>query len=76
MWSSYEEELTKRCLEGMLKLPHIHILGSTDETEKTGVISFTIDGVHPHDAATILDSYGTLSAAATTVPSRWEPTSM
>ena len=54
----HEEELTKRCLEGMLKLPHIHILGSTDETEKTGVISFTIDGVHPHDAATILDSYG------------------
>lgn len=54
----HEHELTKHCLEGMLKLPHIHILGSTDPSEKTGVISFTIDGVHPHDAATILDSYG------------------
>ena len=54
----HEHELTKRCLEGMLQMPHIHILGSTDPKEKTGVISFTIDGVHPHDAATILDSYG------------------
>lgn len=54
----HEHELTVRCLEGMKKLPFIHILGSTDPAEKTGVISFTIDGVHPHDAATILDSYG------------------
>lgn len=54
----HEHELTVRCLEGMKKLPYIHIIGSTDPAEKTGVISFTIDGVHPHDAATILDSYG------------------
>ncbi len=60
-WDKIEEheyELTKRCLEGMKKLPYIHIIGSTDANEKTGVIAFTIDGVHPHDAATILDSYG------------------
>lgn len=55
---AHEEGLTKRCLDGMKKLPYIHIIGSTDPEEKTGVISFTIDGVHPHDAATILDSYG------------------
>lgn len=54
----HEEVLTKRCLEGMAKIPHIHIVGSTDPAEKTGVITFTIDGVHPHDAATILDSFG------------------
>ena len=54
----HERELTDRCLAGMLKMPHIHIIGSTDPKEKTGVISFTIDGVHPHDAATILDSFG------------------
>ena len=60
-WDKIEEhecELTKRCLEGMKKLPYIHIIGSTDANEKMGVIAFTIDGVHPHDAATILDSYG------------------
>ncbi|WP_101912631.1 aminotransferase class V-fold PLP-dependent enzyme [Megasphaera vaginalis (ex Bordigoni et al. 2020)] len=55
---AHEHELTAACLAGMKKLPYIHIIGSTDPAEKTGVISFTIDGVHPHDAATILDSYG------------------
>lgn len=55
---AHEEELTRHCLEGMKKIPHIHIIGSTDPAEKTGVITFTIDGVHPHDAATILDSFG------------------
>ena len=55
---AHEEELTRHCLEGMKRIPHIHIIGSTDPAEKTGVITFTIDGVHPHDAATILDSFG------------------
>ena len=60
-WEAIEEHehaLVVRALEGMKKLPHIRILGSTDPEEKTGVIAFMIDGVHPHDAATILDSYG------------------
>lgn len=55
---AHEQELTTRCLEGMKKIPHIHIIGSLDPKEKNGVISFTIEGVHPHDAATILDSFG------------------
>ena len=54
----HEYELTKHCLEGLMKLPYVHILGSKDPEEKVGVIAFTIDGVHPHDVATILDSYG------------------
>lgn len=56
--TEHEHTLVERCLEGMKKIPHINLLGSTDPAEKTGVISFTIDGVHPHDAATILDSFG------------------
>lgn len=56
--TAHEHALVERCLEGMKKIPHINLLGSTDPAEKTGVISFTIDGVHPHDAATILDSFG------------------
>ena len=40
---AHEEVLTKRCLEGMEKIPHIHIIGSKDPSEKTGVITFTID---------------------------------
>lgn len=60
-WDAIEEHersLVVRALEGMKKIPHIRIIGSTDPEEKTGVIAFMIDGVHPHDAATILDSYG------------------
>ena len=60
-WEAIEEHehaLVVRSLEGMKKIPHIRIIGSTDPEEKTGVIAFMIDGVHPHDAATILDSYG------------------
>ncbi len=55
---AHEHEMTVRALEGLQKVPHVHIIGSTDPAEKTGVISFTVDGVHPHDVATILDSYG------------------
>lgn len=60
-WEAIEEHehaLVVRALEGMKKIPHIRIIGSMDPEEKTGVIAFMIDGVHPHDAATILDSYG------------------
>jgi len=55
---AHEHELVVRLLAGLQAVPHIHIIGSTDPNEKTGVVSFTIDGVHPHDVATILDSYG------------------
>ena len=60
-WEAIEEHeraLVVRALEGMKDIPHIRIIGSTNPEEKTGVITFMIDGVHPHDAATILDSYG------------------
>lgn len=55
---AHEHALVVRALEGLKKIPHIRIIGSTDPEEKTGVIAFMINGVHPHDAATILDSYG------------------
>lgn len=54
----HEQALVVQALDGMKKIPHVHIIGSTDPKEKAGVITFTIDGVHPHDVATILDSYG------------------
>ena len=54
----HEYELPQHCLAGRKKLPSIHLIGSSNPEEKVGVIAFTIDGVHPHDAATILDSYG------------------
>ncbi|QQK07247.1 SufS family cysteine desulfurase [Miniphocaeibacter halophilus] len=50
--------LMRYLLEEMIKIPEVNIIGSKDYKEKYGVIAFTIDGVHPHDVATIMDSYG------------------
>ena len=49
-----EEELTKYAFEGMMAVKGVHILGSTDYRQHHGILSFTLDQVHPHDIAAIL----------------------
>ena len=51
-----EKTLTAIAMKELKKIPHVHIIGSEDPTEHNGIVSFTIDGVHPHDIASILDS--------------------
>jgi cysteine desulfurase/selenocysteine lyase len=51
-----EALLTEIAVDGIKKLPFIHILGSQNPREHQGIISFVIDGVHPHDVAAILDA--------------------
>lgn len=53
-----EKELTSYALEKLSEIPHLTIYGTKDIDKKAGVISFNVDDVHPHDVATILDSYG------------------
>ena len=36
----------------------IRLLGPRDADEHAGLISFVVEGVHPHDVATILDQEG------------------
>ena len=50
-----ELRLTKRLFEGMKTLPYINIAGSEKAEEHNGIITFTIDDVHPHDSASILN---------------------
>ena len=50
-----EERLTGLVFEEFAKLPYAHILGSPRPEEHCGIVSFTIDGVHPHDISSILD---------------------
>lgn len=50
-----ENALTALAMEEMKKIPHLHIIGSEDPKEHNGILNFTIDGVHPHDIASILD---------------------
>lgn len=54
----HEKELTEYALEKMLSLNYLNIQGPKNVENKGGIISFTIDDIHPHDIATILDSYG------------------
>jgi cysteine desulfurase/selenocysteine lyase len=52
----HEAELLALGTELLLEIPEVRIIGTT--REKTGVISFVVDGVHPHDVGTILDQEG------------------
>ncbi len=54
----HEQELTAYALDELSKLPWIKIHGPLDLAVRGPVISFEIEGCHPHDVATILDSYG------------------
>lgn len=54
----HENMLTEYALEKMLGLPYISIQGPKNTKNKGGIISFTMDDIHPHDISTILDSYG------------------
>lgn len=51
---SHEAELTAYALEQLGKISGLQIIGPS--TNRIGVISFTIDGIHPHDVASILDN--------------------
>lgn len=53
-----ENELTRQLIEGMKEIPHIHIIGSDDPADHRGIVSFTVDDVHPHDIAAIFDESG------------------
>ena len=55
---SREIALTTRALEKLRSVPHVHILGSEKPEEHCGILSFTVDGVHPHDISEILASDG------------------
>ncbi|MFR7723866.1 MAG: aminotransferase class V-fold PLP-dependent enzyme, partial [Clostridia bacterium] len=51
-----ELEASSYAFERMQKMPHIHIIGSDKAEEHNGIITFTIDDVHPHDVSEIFAS--------------------
>lgn len=53
-----EIALTSRAIEKMKKIPHVNIIGSENADEHTGIVTFTIDDVHPHDISEILAADG------------------
>ncbi len=53
-----ELAVTRRALEGLKGIPHVHVLGSDKAEEHTGILTFTIDDIHPHDVSEILIADG------------------
>ena len=41
--------------EGLKNIPYVHVYGSGDYSKHSGIVTFNIDGCHPHDIATVLD---------------------
>src|SRR3954470_12664798 len=55
---AHERAVTAYALEGLATVPGLTVLGPLDATERGGAISFELEGVHPHDIATVLDTRG------------------
>ncbi len=53
-----ELSLTADTMSQMKNIPGVHIIGSDDPKEHHGIITFTLDGVHPHDISEILAADG------------------
>ena len=53
-----EEELSELAFDALSKIPHLHIMGGSTAKEHNGIFSFSLDGVHPHDIAEILNADG------------------
>jgi cysteine desulfurase/selenocysteine lyase len=52
----HEDALLATATARVAEIPGTRIFGTA--RDKTGVLSFTLDGIHPHDAGTILDAEG------------------
>ena len=46
-----EYYLTAKAMEAIKDMPYVKIVGSTDPKERHGIITFTIEDMHPHDIA-------------------------
>ncbi len=60
-----ERELTQYALEVLKNIPGLKIYGPQTTVNRVGVISMTMEGVHPHDIATLLDREGVATRSGT-----------
>jgi cysteine desulfurase/selenocysteine lyase len=55
---AHEVDVAGYALERLSAIPDVSVYGPRDPTQRTGVVSFNLEGVHPHDAGTVLDEAG------------------
>jgi len=54
--AAYEQELLAYATKAISEIPGVRLIGTAGE--KASVLSFVLDGVHPHDVGTVLDQEG------------------
>ncbi|MCA1646617.1 MAG: SufS family cysteine desulfurase, partial [Chloroflexi bacterium] len=55
---AHEVEVTAYALDRLAAVPDVSVYGPMHAEARTGVVSFNLNGVHPHDAGTLLDEAG------------------
>ncbi len=55
---AHEREISDYALERVATVPGLRVFGPPRSEERTGPVSFEIEGLHPHDVAEILDRHG------------------
>jgi cysteine desulfurase / selenocysteine lyase len=56
--TDHERELTRRALTTLAAIPHVTLYGPRTAELKGAVVAFNAAGIHPHDAAAVLDLDG------------------
>ena len=54
----HERALSRQTLEELAALPGVRVFGPPAAVERGAVVAFTVDGLHPHDVAALLDAEG------------------
>ncbi len=55
---AHTARLAQRLLEELAVLPGLTLLGPRDMAQRLPIVSFNLDGIHPHDVCQVLDRHG------------------
>jgi cysteine desulfurase/selenocysteine lyase len=55
---AHESDLAAYALDRLTAVPGLHVQGPLDPADRGALVSFTLDGIHPHDIAEILGAQG------------------
>ncbi len=56
--AAHEHELTGYALEQLAAIEGVTVIGPSHNVDRGSAISFTVEGLHPHDVGQVLDSRG------------------
>ncbi|HEY9411248.1 MAG TPA: cysteine desulfurase [Jiangellaceae bacterium] len=55
---AHEQAITAYALDRLTAIDGVRIIGPSDTSDRGGTVSFTLDGIHPHDVGQVLDEQG------------------